>query len=683
MSSEEKDLTRKKAKSITKSVATKANVHKSKSRTSRVTTPAHILVKIDDELNFLIEKIADQKSDRIFLSAEDNALLLSSKVSVKLLQEKLDQMAKTMIVVTSDPISAKTCLDVGVMTVPKPEGIESDVWEELEDSSTERLRKSLLRPEPVDQAQLAANLEKVKENVQYEKEIPQEEPSKVPEPIVGKAVDLDGFSMVVGGDILEHKKNVNIEDTEIDSGKNPDLTQDTNEMADDSRITPGRNLLGSNFSRPSYASKRAADNPMPTSAEKPIEITDKEPHKFSLDKEKLAAIKAKILKPQVLVPAGLVLIGLLVLAYLFLPRVIVNIEVESVAAEASFEATADKSVTKVNIKEVIIPAKEETEEASGSDTAPATGKGNRGEKATGDISIVNTGINPVDVAKGTTVTRSGGKQYVTVTAVVVPGIGGGSASVGIQAVAVGEDYNYSGASGSTTFSIQGHPSLTGTNSGNIAGGSSEEYTAVTQKDIDTVTDALKKKLFEEGVEKIKELHTNDDWKLIEQSIKSEVVDEPQLDAKAGDEKDNINVSIQSKTTALFYDEKSLNKVVESKLEEDVAEAEGGSDTKDFKMAEDVEITITIKSNENGVAKLEVTADGLLTPQIDKDDVVNVVKGQNIVKGTAALEDMEFVSKEPKITFLPRWFPGFLHRFPSDANRIEVMIKYVSGETSED
>jgi hypothetical protein len=134
-----------------------------------------------------------------------------------------------------------------------------------------------------------------------------------------------------------------------------------------------------------------------------------------------------------------------------------------------------------------VPAQTQQQQKSNTEQAPATGKKNEGDKATGTVTMSvpcsSVGNSPPEVAAGTGVSANG-LTFITQSTVDLtnPSFSGGcnfTGSTNVTAQQGGSQYNVGGG---TTFTVAGHPSVNATGSAN--GGTDNIVTVVQQSDID-------------------------------------------------------------------------------------------------------------------------------------------------------------------------------------------------------
>ena len=292
----------------------------------------------------------------------------------------------------------------------------------------------------------------------------------------------------------------------------------------------------------------------------------------------------------------------------------------------------------------------------------ATGKADKGEKATGSVIMRNycETVGAVTVPAGTTITE-GGRNYTTTEAVTVPApsFGGGancgpgeSVPVGVMASAAGEASN---AEEGTSFSVAGHQyngifgtygSFRATADEDFTGGSTREVTVVSDDDIQRAigqlvgqsTDSAKnevKKLFKNG-----EIVIDSSFSAEQGEVKSSPAKDEEVSAGA---KATLTVPMTytlqafSKSAIKTY----LDSAVKTQLDNESSQQvyDNGLDDAtfgNFQRAEDGTMTVT----------LNTTAQ--IGPKIDEAKVKEQVKGKitgDVQNAIGAIEGVRQVDVE--------------------------------------
>ncbi len=311
------------------------------------------------------------------------------------------------------------------------------------------------------------------------------------------------------------------------------------------------------------------------------------------------------------------------LAYILMPKAHVSLQVSGYKIDISQEFTGDKSVQSMDMVNKKIRVREEVVELSRSGTAPTTGTGVDGQKATGSIRVYQDGADPITVPAGTTViANEGGYQYKTVnTYVVQPGQ---SETISVEAVDIGDEYNVPAG---THFTIEGFDQFNSAKAYvSFAGGEKREFKAVAQDDIDKLAKDLQKSAFDEADAKIREKE-RDGWVLVAETVKHTLDGDVSTDKQVGAEADVVNVDISTKSSALFYNERDLLDQ-RDKLVQEYIDSLGSQSSEGFSwdLSQGIDAKMVLESVRDGVVKVKYSITGELQPVVDRQVIREELAG---------------------------------------------------------
>lgn len=385
------------------------------------------------------------------------------------------------------------------------------------------------------------------------------------------------------------------------------------------------------------------------------------------------------------VGAPLLTISLFVAYYLYTytPFVKVDVYITSRAVSTEHKFIGDPSITALNIETEKVPVKKETVEREVSESAQTTGVAVRGEKAGGVVRILcylDATVSPtVTIPSGTVLTEQGGKTFITLGEAIIDCPGQQAATV--QAVEVGPESNLSSGS---KFTVTGYPfeSVNGTNLTSFSGGTKEEYSVVSQEDYDKLVERLKTSTFE-GTKSELNRKAVDGWTIIESTIENKVVGDPEVDAAVGTEADQINVSIKTSSTALYYRKGDLEKVSSDLLLKAARSQnlfETDSDTQ-LKLDQNITSEVTIESVdlETNTVTVISKVSGTVKPEVNKELIASGLSDKSWDEGIKFLENLKFVAKPTDVKFSPEWFPANLRYFPGRKGSVQITIKEIKEE----
>jgi hypothetical protein len=227
-----------------------------------------------------------------------------------------------------------------------------------------------------------------------------------------------------------------------------------------------------------------------------------------------------------------------------------------------------------------------------------------------------------------------------------------------------------------SFTVSGFSSedLVAENSAAFTGGSKEGYTVVAQGDVDGVVDNLKKDAFKDAEEELDGLAING-WEIVDSTVKSEVDGDPTTDVPVGAESDIVNVTIKTKSFALYFMRSDIDDSIEELIKEQTKDESlfESSTNAELKLDESVnsEVEVTKVSGEDVTVLL--TANTSVRPDVDKGGIVKSLSGMGWEDGMKYLESLDFTAKESKVSFGPDWFPQFLRYFPGRQGRILISV----------
>lgn len=373
---------------------------------------------------------------------------------------------------------------------------------------------------------------------------------------------------------------------------------------------------------------------------------------------------------------GLVLMTFLIafIYYKTAPFVRIRIYVESKEATVEKVLTGDENIKEIDFEAEKIPIKTETAEKERSANVRATGKAYKGEKAKGNVSIFYLNVEDcsksVTLPAGHTLTSEAGKIFRTEESVTVS-CAEQLKTVKVVASDIGEEYNLS----TTSFSVQNYAvtDIKGTSTQPFTGGMKEEYTVLTAGDVNTAVEDLKKISFAEGEQELKD-KSGGSWKIIEDSIKSELdKDSIKTSAKVGEEASDVSLEIKIKSTATFYMREGFEKKIADLLTQE-AEAKNLFETdKDLTLtlSQDVKTDVNVVESTPASTKIKLSAKGSVQPKIEKETVVDALKGKKWEDGMSVLKGFIFSEKETEVVFEPKNFPEKLKYFPAKHGGINV------------
>lgn len=365
----------------------------------------------------------------------------------------------------------------------------------------------------------------------------------------------------------------------------------------------------------------------------------------------------------------LVIVGLF-FATQVMPKARVVVKTDSNSIDSELKLTVSPTATAINEEGTIVPGIPKEVKKTDTESVPATGEVDKGERAKGEVSLRNcsASVEPVTVPAGTGVSNSN-LTFITDTAVILPATtknGLNQCTTAAQSVAVtaqagGDKYNISGG---RTFAVAGFSSVTGIDSTAMAGGTTNITKIVTQKDVDDArqkiqdrSDAARDELLEEmesqGIIGIRETF----------ATKGEPVVTPT--PKVNDPGTNVTVNVVTTYTLLGIKKDDLNPLVEKSVD--------GKYDKSKQVILDNGLdearVIVDEKKANGEAVVTLRLQVLAGPQLDENAIKNEIAGKKKSQSLSAIQSRPGI-KEAQITYSPFWVSST----PKKTSKITVVFE---------
>ena len=604
-----------------------------------------IVVEPSHELTDLVRAIHKSSAERIILTFTEHSDILISPINLKVLNETAEREGKLLITqIIQNPTGIRNSLLAGIKAIDSPSNPTADDWQEaaekLEKKKKEQLerKKNLKNISAIKESESEAFEEKVESVIEKaSEEVKKTETPK--ENGMSQYVDRRGLKtsspfISIDQDIPRTEKDVITENIQSEPKKGK--------------------LKFFKFKPPFNQNKN-----IPT----------------TVGKKKIPKTFLKVFIPLF----ALLIIGGILYNH-FGTFVKVKIFVESKPIKIETVLSGDENVEEIDFENSKIPTKTEEKSKSLSNTITATGKAYKGEKAEGKIKIYFSGVcmeetQPITLEAGHTLTTEiGGKtlsyKLKNGVTIVCPE---GEAS--IIAADIGGEYNTSVINNS--FTIQGHTDIFGKNTTTISGGTEEEYTVLSQGDIDKGVEELSSTAIEEIKSELREV--SGDWVIIEDTILS-AVDKTSIktDKKVGEEATDVNLDLTVKGSATYYNKYNLKEKVKELLKKK-AEDEKLFDSEndlDLELNEDIKTDISVVETKKNSIKIKIVASSTVKPKVNKDKIAQDLMGMGWKDGIEYLSSLQFAEKKPEAVFYPEKYPTFLKRFPDRKGGVLIEIKEI-------
>lgn len=627
-----------------------------------------IFVDLDDEITFVFERIKSSDADRIVLVAPEGAAIISSLVSLKLLSKLVFKKGKSLVLVTTDDSGIRFAKKAGIPVINRITNLNEDIWT----SSEERLKKRGMYPvlgrkeitkdeqkslESKEQGSTSLNAAE-DENIADVRNQDKISEEKITDEIsqndseAEKQPTLQDFGFVVGRDIAKEKQE------EIDEKLNKERYVNhtfQNEKSETETFTQ-HNQRTKEFIEPEEEYQQ------------PVYEREKQRKRFRLPKlpgVSLPKIGWKFFIPLVALLALLVGVGG-VYAYFIAPTASVDLIVKFQKVDLEKEIIATTDISDVDLGNLQIPLMTQEVEENGSDSAAATGREVRGEKAKGKITIVNKTEETIQLAASSVLTGAG-YNFLLISDEEIPAadiFAGtlGRAEVDVEAYDIGEEYNLTTGN---EFSIEGYltGALVGKNFDQFSGGTKEEVTIVTAQDQEELKNRLQQSL-EERVKNSVKNQVGEGLVLNENMIEIETVEE-HFDATVGSETDSMNLTMKVKAKGHVYSIGDFKTLAVQLLQQEIKSG--------LKLLEDEsEFDGEFLRKENSTAVLKLIVKGVIVGDVDEEQIKESLAGKSLEEADAELSSLEAID-DYKIITGPEWLPEMFRHIPSIKGKITVNL----------
>jgi hypothetical protein len=558
-----------------------------------MTTPGKqtIYVDVDDEITTIIDKMNSTDARVIALVLPKRASVFQSIVNMKLLKRRAESAHKNIVLITSEAGLLPLAGSVGLHVAPTLQS----------------------RPEiPAAPAQGSS-------------------PEDVDEEVAVSLPHEDGTSarqnMSIGALAASHTPGVN------------ELADDVIELDN----TPKHNPIVGAQHPPSKELAAAA-------AVKPKGGKGAGKGKFSIPNF------LRFRKWLVLGGLALVLfIVFLVLAFTVLPKATIAIKTNTTDVNADVMLTLDTKANSIDADKKVVPAQTQQQQKAYTQTVPATGEKNLGNKAGGAVNMsVPCGPNfPSSIPAGTGVSANGLTFITQSTVNLTPSNQNGSCvfagSTNVKAQQPGAQYNVNSAD----FTVAGHDDVDA--NGSTSGGTDNNVKVVQQSDIDAAKQKLNSSDDKDNLKKQlqQNLENSNLYALTETfTAKASAVT---TSAKVNDQATNITVTENITYTMYGARQADIKKLLDDAINKQI-------DTSKQSIQDDglAQAGISVPKTGNGDRlKIDISVTAAVGPHLDVDKLTAAAVGKksgevkSMVKGNPGVIDVEvhyspfWVTKAPK------------------------------------
>jgi hypothetical protein len=318
----------------------------------------------------------------------------------------------------------------------------------------------------------------------------------------------------------------------------------------------------------------------------------------------------------------------------------------------SLEFTADPQTSQIDSSVGSLPAAQVSVTVSESKSKTTTGSKIIGDKAIGEVTIINGTAVPRLLPAGTVLTSPSGLKFTLDASVEVASASGtadpnsyqpGKTTAKITASVIGSDSNLSAG---TQFRIGSFSSLdyVAKNDAAFTGGSSRQVQAVSQKDITDLRSELTAALTETAKSRL--VAEQDSSRIVIPDSVTAKVDKESLDHQVDEAADQVSLEITLKATGISIARTDLESLVSDKISSETPA--------DFYQYQPMDYEFGIKSSSGDKAKVSVNATTHLLPRMDYDQVKNTLKGKSFSDAEKYLRSLRGVT-DVSLNTLPKIF----------------------------
>lgn len=339
--------------------------------------------------------------------------------------------------------------------------------------------------------------------------------------------------------------------------------------------------------------------------------------------------------------------AVLVLAGLFVPRAAVTVNPESQTVSIVIPVNADPNVRSVSLSGEIpahsifvLVSDEQTVQASNRVSIPEM-------KAVGVVQFTNLGSDEIIIPAGTVVATNTLIRFATLNDVRLPAGVDEIVEVKVEAVNAGEDGNVE--TGAIT-NIEGTLGLSAkiSNPEPTTGGSDTTVIGATEEDRANLRDSVLNDLRVLAEEQIRANIGENDL-LIADTLELKEIKNEEFDPPAGVAGSSLTFSVEAEFTAHYLLAEDLKALAVSSLTASILPGFSPSGEMMFSPLE------TPFTDAAGITRFPLQASQDTFRNIDRMQVLNLIRGRNVESAGLALKDAFSLQNEPQIIITPSWW----------------------------
>ncbi len=369
--------------------------------------------------------------------------------------------------------------------------------------------------------------------------------------------------------------------------------------------------------------------------------------------------------PQKLLLAALIIVILLILAAYVAGQTLVKaqviIKVNAKVQEANFTAKAI-SGGQLDLAASQIPAEKVVGRSEGSQKAVATGTKKIGEKAKGEVNVLNWTTSPKKFSAKTIILTKDGLKFTLDSDVEVASRSAstpGQSKITALAVEIGPSGNLSSGN---DFTFQEFDELlySAHNDTGFSGGDEKQITVVAQDDLDKLAKSLTESLTEKAKQDLK--NKTADKKIPDEAIVIKVA-KKEFDKKLDEEASIINLNMQVEAESLAYDEKDLKNLLVGSIKDLPQNLEV--------KAENIEIIDLSTSQKGNTLTISGKYRASLVPKFAEDELRAKIAGKSLKEARTIIKEIPQVA-DILVNFSPN-LPLF-SSIPRNKSKIQFKIE---------
>ncbi len=361
-----------------------------------------------------------------------------------------------------------------------------------------------------------------------------------------------------------------------------------------------------------------------------------------------------------------------VFAFVILPKATITLNTDTSRIDVSTEFVAVVGEEELNVDEGLVPAQKAEVNKENSVTVPATGEQDKGEKASGIVTLTNCNKNSVTVSAGTGFSSSG-KTFVSSEAVTLgpglfignecvsgdfPNVGQYVKDVDVIAAEPGESYNVN--AGSFSSSISGVSAY----GSKMTGGTTNLVKVVSSEDVKSANDQLAGTDSAEAVNELKSQLGDLELQALEETLQvSEQTTTPS--AAEGDEAEELTVKGSTTYIMLGVKSEDLSEILNKKLAEELGDIQD-KNIRSNGLDKAVYTLINKTSDDNQTLSMKTVS--TIGPEFNEEEIKKEVAGQKRGDIEKMLESRDGV-RSVSVEYSPMW----VFSTPSDPDKITIVI----------